>query len=160
MYENALKFATMVESSLPDATTAVVSVVVDADPDDVFPMFTEPRGLAGWFWPAAFAAIYETDPRAGGRFAFRTAGLATGHNVAIRGIFGEVRKPRLITYIWSWDGDNAPASRVAVKLAPSDQGGTEVVVTHSHNPTEEQRDDHLKSWHDSLSRLADHLAIG
>ncbi|RIQ20928.1 SRPBCC family protein [Jiangella rhizosphaerae] len=150
----------MVESSTPDAATAVVSVVVDADPDDVFPMFTEPRRLSGWFWPAAFAAIYETDARPGGRFTFRTAGLAAGHNIAIRGLFGEIRPPRLITYIWSWDGDSAPASRVAVRLAPSDQGGTEVVVTHSHNPTEEQRDDHLKGWHDSLSRLADHLAIG
>lgn len=149
----------MVESSTPDATTAVVSAVVDAEPDDVFAMFTQARRLSGWFWPAAFAAIYESDPRPGGRFAFRTAGLAVGHNVAIRGIFGEVRRPRLVTYIWSWDGDSAPASRVAVKLAPSGRG-TEVVVTHSHNPTEEQRDDHLKAWHDSLSRLADHLAIG
>ncbi|SDU84073.1 SRPBCC family protein [Jiangella alkaliphila] len=150
----------MVESSTPDAATAVVSVVVDADPDDVFPMFTEPRRLAGWYWPPAFAAIYEVDARAGGRFTFRTTGLSAGHNVAVRGLFGEIRRPRLVTFIWSWDGDNAPASRVAVRLAPSEQGGTEVVVTHSHNPTEEQRDDHLKGWHDSLSRLADHLAIG
>lgn len=149
----------MVESSTPDATTAVLSLVVDADPDDVFAMFTEPRRLASWYWPPAFAAIYETSPRAGGRFTFRTTGLSAGHNVAVRGIYGEIRRPNLLTFIWSWDGDSAPASRVRVRLQPK-EGGTEVVVTHGENPTEEQRDDHLKGWHDCLSRLADHLAVG
>ncbi|TDE11788.1 SRPBCC family protein [Jiangella asiatica] len=149
----------MVESSTPDATTAVLSLVVDADPDDVFAMFTEPRRLAGWFWPPSFAAIYETNPRPGGRFSFRTTGLQAGHNIGVRGIYGEIRPPRTLAFIWSWDGESAPASRVHVTFASVD-GGTEVVLTHSDNPTEEQRDDHLKGWHDCLSRLADQLAVG
>ncbi|WP_026876393.1 SRPBCC family protein [Jiangella gansuensis] len=150
----------MVESSTPDATTAVLSLVVDADPDDVFAMFTEPRRLAGWFWPPSFAAIYEASPRAGGRFSFRTTGLQAGHNIAVHGIYGEVRRPRTLTFIWAWDGESVPASRVQVRLEPAADGGTELVLTHSDNPTEEQRDDHLKGWHESLSRLADQLVVG
>ncbi|WP_298331721.1 SRPBCC domain-containing protein [Haloactinopolyspora sp.] len=149
----------MVESSTPDAGTAVLTVTVDAEPDDVFAAFTEPGRLATWYWPASFATLYETDPRPGGRFAFRSTGLPAGNNVAVRGIYGEIRRPELLTFLWAWDGDMSPFTQVAVQIRPH-EGGSEVVVTHSENATELQRDDHLKGWHDCLARLADHLAVG
>lgn len=146
----------MVESSTPDATTAVLSLVVDADAEDVFTTFTEPGRLGAWFWPPAYAAIYETNPRPGGRFAFRSTALPDGQNLAVRGIYGEIRRPQLLTLIWSWDGDVSPATQVTVQLRQRPDG-TQVIVTHRRNPSEEQRDNHLKGWHDCLSRLADHL---
>jgi uncharacterized protein YndB with AHSA1/START domain len=148
----------MVESSTPDASTAVLSLVVDADADSVFPMFTDPARLATWFWPAWFASIYESDPRPGGKFAVRSTGLPQGQNIGVRGIYGEIRRPELLTLIWSWDGDFSPPTHVTVTLRTHEQN-TQVIVTHAQNPTEKQRDDHLKSWRDCLSRLADHMAV-
>lgn len=155
---NDLKSADMVESSTPDASTAVASVVVDADTPTVFSMFTQPTRLASWFWPASYSAVYRLDARPGGTFTFRSTGLPPGKNVGVRGIYGKIRRPELLTFIWSWDRDRAPATQVSVELRPKDDR-TEVVVTHAENLTEEQRDNHLKGWNDCLSRLADHLAI-
>lgn len=149
----------MVESSTPDASTAVLSLTVDAEPDAVFTTFTDPKRLTAWYWPASYAALYETDPRPGGKFMFRSTGMPAGHNISIRGIYGEIRRPELLTFIWARDGDFSPFTQVNVELRP-DGTGTAIVVTHGENMSEHQRDDHLKSWHESLGRLADHLAVG
>ncbi|WP_165358675.1 SRPBCC family protein [Haloactinopolyspora alba] len=133
-------------------------MTVDAEADAVFTTFTDPGRLAAWYWPASYAALYETDPRPGGRFTFRSTGLPSGQNIAVRGIYGEIRRPELLTFIWAWDGDFSPFTQVSVEIKALDSGSS-VLVTHSQNMTEQQRDDHLKGWHDCLTRLVEHLAV-
>ncbi len=148
----------MVETSTPDNSTAVLSLTVAADADDVFAAFTDPAQLASWYWPASYAAQYETDARPGGQFIFRSTGLPNGKNLAVRGIYGEIRRPALLSFIWAWDGDFSPFTQVNVEIRPNDSG-SEIVVTESENVSEIQRDEHLKNWNDALSRLAEHLGV-
>ena len=149
----------MVDSSTPDASTAVLSLVVEADPGTVFKAFIDPRELNGWYWPPEFATLYATDPRPGGRFSFRSTGLPAKQNIGVHGIYGEIRRPELLTFIWAWDGDIAPASQVSVSIRPEGDERSKVTVTHGDNASVKQRDDHLTGWHDCLARLAFRLNV-
>ena len=53
---------------------------------------------------------------------------------------------------WQWTGE-AAVSQVAIELTAKGEDRTEVVVTHSANPSTIDRDDHLQAWQDCLGRL-------
>lgn len=134
----------------------VASVLVAAEPDRVYPAFTDSAELAAWFWPAAFNTHYELDARPGGRFRIRTETGPGGENFGVQGEYLELTPPLRIAMTWQWDGADA-VTDVAVELADAGEGSTEVTVTHAANPTVQERDDHVQGWTDCLDRLARHF---
>jgi uncharacterized protein YndB with AHSA1/START domain len=121
----------------------VESVWIDADPDRVFPFFTDPARLTQWLGEAA-----ELDAVPGGRFA-----VDISHRL-VRGSYLEVQPPRRVVFSWGDAGSVAlppGSSRVEVDLEPN-AGGTKVTLRH-HGLSGEERADHARGWPVKLAQL-------
>src|SRR4029079_14603208 len=109
--------------------------------------FTDADALLAWFWPARLGPVVEVTPELGGGCRV----VAVSVDVGVTGVFKEVEPPHRFITSWQWDGDDA-TTEVEVLLVEAD-GGTEVVVTHTGNATEQAAQDHLAGWSDCLGRL-------
>ena len=122
-----------------------VSVHIAAQPETVFPYFTDPSRYTQWMGTQA-----TLDPVPGG--AYR---VSMRDGVEVSGAFVEVDPPHRLVFTWGWSHDHAVApgsTRVVVTLEPED-GGTRVVLRHYDLPDDEQRDHHRKGWQMYLERL-------
>ena len=133
------------ETTAPD--TLVARATVAAGPATVWEDFTDADALLAWFWPARLEPVVEVTPEAGGGLRVVAPALGMG----VTGRFHEVEPPYRFTTSWQWDGEET-TSEVEVALVADDEG-TEVVVTHSANPTEQAVADHVAGWTDCLGRL-------
>jgi uncharacterized protein YndB with AHSA1/START domain len=131
----------------PTDDTVVARATVSTDPVLVWDDLTDADALLEWFWPARLDPLIEVTPEIGG--GLRVLGQAI--DMGFTAVFKEVEPPHRFLASWQWDGDDA-VSTVEVQLVPSDDG-TELVVTHSDNPTEEAVRDHAAGWSDCLGRL-------
>jgi uncharacterized protein YndB with AHSA1/START domain len=129
-----------------------VSVHIDAQPETVFPYFTDPTRYVQWMGTEA-----DLDPVPGGAYRVRMR-----DGVETVGQFLEVDPPRRLVFTWGWTQDPAVppgSSRVVVTLEP-EAGGTRVVLRHYDLPDDEQRHHHTARWQMYLSRLATRVAGG
>jgi uncharacterized protein YndB with AHSA1/START domain len=133
------------ETTTPD--TLVARVTVAADPPTVWQDFTDADALLAWFWPARLDPVVEVTPEVGG--GLRVLGRAI--DMGVTGVFKDVEPPHRFTTTWMWDGEE-DTTEVEVHLIESDDG-TDVVVTHSGNPTQTAVLEHLAGWTDCLTRL-------
>jgi len=133
------------ETTAPD--TLVARATVAADPSTVWQDFTDAEALHGWFWPERLEPVVEVTPEIGGGLRVVSQAIDLG----VTGRFREVEEPYRFTTSWQWDGDE-DTTDVEVTLV-ADDVGTEVVVTHSANPTEQALADHVAGWADCLGRL-------
>ena len=127
-----------------------VSLHVAAEPETVFPYFTDPARYVEWMGRDA-----TLDPVPGGIYQVRIK-----DGVEAVGQFVEVDPPRSLVFTWGWAGDEEvpPGStRVSITLHP-EAGGTRVVLRHHDLPDQQQRDHHGKGWELYLSRLGSVLA--
>jgi uncharacterized protein YndB with AHSA1/START domain len=122
-----------------------VSVHVAAQPETVFPYFTDPRRYVQWMGSDA-----TLEPVPGGSYRVRMRG-----GVEAAGEFVEVDPPKRLVFTWGWAHDHAVppgTTRVVVTLHAED-GGTRVVLRHHDLTDQEQRDHHRKGWELYLGRL-------
>lgn len=136
---------------MTDGNPIEVTVFIAAQPDTVFPYFTDPARYVQWMGVEA-----TLEPTPGGRYRVRMR-----DGVEAAGEFVEVDPPRRLAFTWGWTQDDAvPAgtTRVVVTLAEQD-GGTLVVLRHYDLPDDGQRDHHRNGWQTYLSRLA-HRVLG
>jgi uncharacterized protein YndB with AHSA1/START domain len=129
-----------------------VSVHIAADPDIVFPYFTDPVRCVEWMGTEA-----SLDPVPGGVYRVRMR-----DGVEALGEFVEVDPPRRLVFTWGWTATMPVppgSSRVVVTLTP-EAGGTRVVLRHLDLPDEEQRQQHTMGWQLYLDRLGTRLAGG
>jgi uncharacterized protein YndB with AHSA1/START domain len=138
------------ETTTPD--TLVARATVGAVPDDVWRDFMDAGALHEWFWPARLAPVIEVTPGIGGGLRVVSEAAGTG----VTGRFAEVEEPHRFTTSWQWDGEEG-STEVEVQLV-ADDAGTEVVVTHSGNPTQQAVADHTAGWTDCLTRLVERHA--
>src|SRR5260370_4695019 len=99
-----------------------VSVHVAAEPETVFPYFTDPGRYIQWMGSEA-----TLDPVPGGTYRVRVR-----DGVEAAGEFVEVDPPRRIVFTWGWTGDPAVppgTTRGVITLHPAD-GGAHVVLRH------------------------------
>ncbi|MDQ3554033.1 MAG: SRPBCC domain-containing protein [Chloroflexota bacterium] len=136
----------------------VATVTVDAPRSVVFTAFTDPEVLAQWFWPQRFGTRIETDLRPGGAFSIHADGLPAGQEMGVTGTYQDVESPGRLAMSWQWKGESA-VSHVAIKLNEVSETRTEVVITHSANPSPADRDGHLEGWRDCLGRLSEASAM-
>lgn len=132
--------------------TVIATVIVGAPRPVVFTAFTDPAVLAQWFWPQRFGTRVEVDLRPGGGFGIRADGLSEGPDMEVTGTYRDIEAPARLTMTWRWTGE-PDVSLVAIELHDVAEDRTEVVVTHSANPSKTDRDDHLQGWRDCLGRL-------
>ncbi len=115
-----------------------ISVHIDAQPEIVFPYFTDPSRYVLWMGREA-----TLDPRPGGTYRVRM-----NDNVEAAGEFIELDPPRRLVFTWGWAHDEAVppgTTRVVITLA-EENGGTRVVLRHHNLPDADQRDHHKKGW--------------
>jgi uncharacterized protein YndB with AHSA1/START domain len=132
---------------MPPAGTSVVEheVRVNAQPETVFPYFTDPAKMVEWMGVEA-----TLDPRPGG-----ISRIAVNPEAIMSGEFVEVVPPSRVVFTWGWEDkrfDTPPAaSLVEVTLTP-DAGGTLLRLTHRKLP-EVALDFHRMGWEYYLARL-------
>ncbi len=103
-----------------DPAAITVSRVLDAPPERVWQVMTEPRSLSHWWGPRGCTATVQTmDLRPGGEWIYRmnVYGLTSFHN---RSVFTEVVEPERIVYIngSGKDGHSATDFESALILEP------------------------------------------
>lgn len=121
------------------------SVTVEAEPEVVFPYFTDPSRIVGWMGASATLS-----PEPGGIYRVE---LPVGFTA--RGEFVEVEPPSRIVFTWGWEHDDSPvppgASTVEVELEPV-EGGTRVLLRH-HKLGDASAAQHTVGWVHYLERL-------
>ena len=127
-----------------------VSLHVAAQPETVFPYFTDPARYAQWM-----GRDVDLEPVPGGAYRVRMR-----DGVEAVGQFLEIDPPRRVVFTWGWvQGPPVPpgSTRVVVTFEP-EAGGTRVVLRHHGLPDDEQLHQHTGGWEMYLGRLAARLA--
>jgi uncharacterized protein YndB with AHSA1/START domain len=135
---------------MTDDSVVELSLHVAAEPETVFPYFTDPARYIQWMGRDA-----TLDPVPGGIYRVRIR-----DGIEAVGQFVEVDPPRGLVFTWGWAGDQEvpPGStHVSITLHP-EAGGTRVVLRHHDLPDQQQRDHHSKGWELYLSRLGSVMA--
>src|SRR6266516_1825825 len=117
---------------MTDDGVVEVSVYIAAQPETVFPYFTDPGRYIQWMGSGA-----TLEPVPGGCYR-----VLMRDGVEAAGEFVEVDAPRRVVFTWGWTHDHA--------VAP---GTTRVVLRHYDLPNEEQGEHHRKGWEFYLGRL-------
>lgn len=139
-----------------------VTAQITAEPQDVFPYFTDPARYVQWM--GSEAAL---EPEPGGGYRVH---MADGFKAA--GTFLRVEPPNLVVFTWGFADEEAaqhvkhePAgagsaaalragsTRVTVTLRAVG-GGTSLTLRHDDLPSPELRDAHKVAWGTYLPRLA------
>jgi len=114
---------------------------IDASPELVWRLLSEPAEIARWLPVTAF------EPRVGAEF-----GMKAGAHVA----FGEVTQfdpPRRVAYTWDWkDNPIGAPTEVTFEVAPNGEASV-VRVTHVGFPTAEKAEHHSHGWTHYEERL-------
>lgn len=130
----------------PQAVALEVSIHIDAQPETVFPYFTDPARYVQWMGSEA-----DLEPVPGGTYRVRMR-----DGVETVGQFLEVDPPRRLVFTWGWtQGPAVPpgSTRVEITLEP-EADGTRVVLRHHDLPDDEQRQHHTTGWAMYFARLA------
>jgi uncharacterized protein YndB with AHSA1/START domain len=122
-----------------------VSVHVAAQPETVFPYFTDPDRYVQWMGGSA-----TLDPVPGGTYRVRMR-----DGIEASGKFVEIDPPHRVVFTWGWTQGYAvpPGSTRVVVTLHAEHGGTLVVLRHHDLPDHEQRDHHRNGWELYLARL-------
>jgi uncharacterized protein YndB with AHSA1/START domain len=126
------------------AEPVTASVRIEAEPERVFPFFTEPTAMVRWMGEHA---VLDATP--GGEFTVDIQG------VPVRGRYLEIEPPHRLLISWGHAGsERLPpgASTLEVRLHAV-AGGTEVQIIHTDLP-EPEASKHAGGWTYFLGRLA------
>jgi uncharacterized protein YndB with AHSA1/START domain len=137
-------------SPAPQSETSVVEreVRIEAQPETVFPFFTDPEKMVRWMGVGA-----TLDPRPGGVFSLNVMA-----DIFLEGEFLEVVPNTRVVFTWGYPDFPGAAnpiprgsSTVEVALVPD---GEATIVRLTHRLPAAQHDFHLFGWGNYLSRLA------
>ena len=122
-----------------------VSVYIAAQPETVFPYFTDPGRYVQWMGTGA-----ALEPVPGGCYR-----VLMRDGVEAAGQFVEVDPPNRLVFTWGWTHDRAvpPGTTRVVVTLQAEHGGTRVVLRHYGLPSDDQCEHHRKGWLIYLGRL-------
>lgn len=121
------------------------SIVIDAEPDEVFEYFTRPERLIEWMGDRAVL-----DPQPDGEFTLFF------DDRCVRGRYIEVDRPHRLVISWGRQGsqDLPPGRSTLEVLFSREPDGTRVTLCHHGLPESEARR-HALGWAHYLGRLED-----
>jgi uncharacterized protein YndB with AHSA1/START domain len=130
---------------MTDSEVVEVVLHIAAQPETVFPYFTDPDRYAQWMGNHA-----TLEPVPGGSYRIEMRG-----GVEAAGEFVEIDPPKRLVFTWGWTDDHSvpPGSTQVVITFEEDDGGTRVVLRHHGLPTDDRRDHHRAGWELYLGRL-------
>lgn len=106
---------------------------VEAPPDLVFAVWTEPEHLRNWWGPRRFElVICESDPRPGGRYRF-VQRAADGLEHTFRGVYREVDRPHHLIRTLTYAG--APADESVETLTFQRDGRGTLITSRTVFPS-------------------------
>jgi uncharacterized protein YndB with AHSA1/START domain len=123
----------------------VLEIRIDAAPETVFALLTDPAQMKTWF-----AGLVEADPRPGG--VFRISGSA---GVSIEGTYLEVVANRKVVFTWGGVEGLKPGQSTVEFLLEPDGKGTLVRLRHYGLPGQTV-ESHRRGWvYSGLAKLKD-----
>jgi uncharacterized protein YndB with AHSA1/START domain len=130
----------------------------DASAERVFRAWLDPEGAGRWLFAAPGGRMLrvEIDARVGGRFAIveQRGDVQAYHG----GVYLEIEPPRRLVFSFGVDEALTDAARVSVDIAPLDDEGCELTLTHElPGAFAEQRQRAEQGWRNILAGLARHL---
>ena len=130
--------------------------VLDAPPERIFSLMTEPAELARWWGPHGFTTPeIVLDLNVGGGYRY-TMEPPDGEAFHLSGEFLEIDRPGRLVYTFHWEEPD-PADRETVVELSLDAVGeaTEVSLSQGEFATEERLALHRDGWTDSFEKLRD-----
>ena len=85
-------------------------------------------------------------------------GNETGEMHKLSGEFVEVNAPNWVSFTWCWYTTPDRVSLVSYRLSSTDDGRTNLILTHERFADVEARNGHAMGWAATLDSLANHLA--
>ena len=129
-----------------------------APPEKVWQALITPAALQQWMGPSDEfrVPIAEVDARVGGRYRIVMVS-PDGEEHDVRGVYREVSAPTKLVYTWAWKSTPEKESLVTMELR-ANEGGTELIVTHSNFADGAAREGHEKGWIGCMARLERYLS--
>ncbi len=150
----------MVTTASPHDVTLTLTRHFYAPVQKVFRAWTDPKALMKWFAPSDSHTTphAEVDLRTGGRYRIEIRS-PDGTVSAVSGLYREIRPAKRLVFTWAWaTGGVVPPdvaeheTLVTVQFHDRDRV-TDVIVTHEHFPTPDERHAHHERWTSLLDRL-------
>jgi uncharacterized protein YndB with AHSA1/START domain len=125
----------------------VVTTIIEASPQEVFPYLVQPDLLVRWL-----GSWVDVDPQPGGEFATDMG------ETQVRGSYLTVDPPYRVVFTWGIPGNETlPAGSTTVEIVLRPEGDATVVeLTHRDLP-DDWYGGHRQGWTDRLGDLASNL---
>lgn len=134
-------------------TSLTIVRVIEAPPAAVFAAFVEPDKIALWWGPDDGPVTHaQVEARPGGRFHVRFR-MLDGSEHGCFGNFEVFEPPHRLAMSWSWEDEDAPASRVQATFRPVGTEHTELTFVHAKLQDDATRDSHEQGWNGALDKL-------
>ncbi len=123
----------------------------------VFAAWTDIDVLRQWFPPEGRLLSADWEPREGGTYRL-TLMIPSGAELAVKGVFSEIRPPDRLAFTFRWEEDD-PAQELDtfITIELLDKGSeTEMIFTQEGFRDETSRDKHIGGWtmgFDNIDRM-------
>ena len=151
----------MATTTSPHDVTLTITRRFHAPIEKVFKAWTDPQALRRWFAPSDqhHTPLAEVDLRVGGRYRIQLQ-APDGKISTVSGVYKEIRPPKRLVFTWSWEAGSGCGTTVTtecetlvtVQFHDRDQV-TDMILTHEHFPTPDDRHAHHEGWAGCLDRF-------
>ena len=140
----------------PNGLVLKLRRVVDAPPERIFDLLTEPAEVAKWWGPHGFTTPeIELDLSVGGGYRY-TMQPPDGEAFHLSGEFIEIDPPSRLAYTFRWDEPDPDDRETVVTLSLAAVGdATEVSLSQGEFATDERLALHSNGWADSFEKLGE-----
>ncbi|MBV9817399.1 MAG: SRPBCC family protein [Solirubrobacterales bacterium] len=131
----------------PGEPAVVFRRLVDASPDLMFAVWTEPEHLRHWWGPRQFELVVcESDPRTGGRYRF-VQRAPDGQEHTFHGVYREVDRPHRLVRTFVYAG--SPADESVETVTFQREGAGTLITSQSVFPSFAAREFYAKAGMDA-----------
>jgi uncharacterized protein YndB with AHSA1/START domain len=124
----------------------------------VFSAWVNPEELKNWWGPEGFTTtIHEMNVDVNGNYKFNMH-APNGETYVLAGQYLEIVQNEKLVFTWKWENghNDFPITKVTVDFVEKDHS-TEVNVTHTNLPSEEEAKNHNNGWTSSLDHFKNYI---